>query len=246
MERNYTIKWYDLLDSTNNEAIKNIDSYDNLSVIAAVEQTAGKGQRGNRWFSRPGENLTFSIVCRFEELPPHKQFLVSEAVALGLREYMRAKGLKASVKWPNDIYVGDKKICGVLIENCVRGNRLYASVAGIGINLNQTGWGESAPNPTSLAIETGRTDYDPKAELTLVIASMDRYLAMITEDPASLDSEYGDSLYRLGEWHDFRDTASGMVFKGSIQGVTEKGTLLVKDEEGAVKEYAFKEIAYIL
>lgn len=246
MARNYTIKWYDLLDSTNNEAIKNIDSYDNLSVIAAIEQTAGKGQRGNRWFSRPGENLTFSIICRFEALPPHKQFLVSEAVALGLREYMRSRGLKASVKWPNDIYIGDKKICGVLIENCVRGNRLYASVAGIGINMNQTEWGGSAPNPTSLAIETGKTGYDPESELKNVIAAMDRYLVMITDAPELLDSEYRESLYRLGEWHDFRDTAADKVFRGSIQGVTEKGTLLVKDEEGAVKEYAFKEIAYIL
>lgn len=246
MARNYTIKWHDLLDSTNNEIIRNIDTYDNLSVVAAREQTAGKGQRGNRWCSTPGENLTFSILCRFDNLLPQRQFLVSEAVALGIRSYLEEKGLKASVKWPNDIYIGDRKICGILIENSVRGSLLYASVAGIGINLNQREWGDSAPNPTSLAVETGCGGFNPEKELEQVLESMDRYLDMIGTDPARLDSAYRESLYRLGEWHDYKDTVADTVFSGAIRGVSEKGTLLVEDRQGAIREFAFKEIAYIL
>ncbi|MBQ7773428.1 MAG: biotin--[Bacteroidales bacterium] len=154
MDKNVSIKWYGTLDSTNSQARREAEESCEGSVWIADFQTAGRGQRGNRWESRKGENLTFSILFKPEFLPPHKQFLISQVCAVGIYRYLAGKGMPASIKWPNDIYIGNKKICGILIENSISGDKLSVSIAGIGLNLNQTQFASDAPNPTSLLIET--------------------------------------------------------------------------------------------
>ena len=157
MKNKHDIIWLEEVDSTNEEARRRISDIDNLSVVSAVRQTAGRGQRGNRWQSADGENLTFSIVLKFgadqlESMAASGQFVISEVAALSVVDFLARHDIEAKIKWPNDIYVGDKKICGILIENALKGNCLSHSIVGIGLNVNQTVFDPSLPNPTSMAL----------------------------------------------------------------------------------------------
>lgn len=157
MKNKHDIIWLEEVDSTNDEARRRISDIDNLSVVSAVRQTAGRGQRGNRWQSADGENLTFSIVLKFgadqlESMAASGQFVISEVAALSVVDFLARHDIEAKIKWPNDIYVGDKKICGILIENALKGNFLSHSIVGIGLNVNQTIFDPSLPNPTSMAL----------------------------------------------------------------------------------------------
>ena len=169
MEKLTGIRWHDTVESTNDEARMALEELDNLSVIAARCQTAGRGQGDHTWHSRPGENLTFSVVLKFggdglAPLAARDVLLVTETVTLALRRYLLHKRVSARIKWPNDIYVGDRKICGILIENILHGPEVAASIVGIGLNLNQTEFPPDLPNPVSLSLLTGRR-YDPEKEL---------------------------------------------------------------------------------
>ena len=169
MEKLTDIRWLDTVESTNDEARRLIGGLDNLSVIAARCQTAGRGQGDHKWHSRPGENLTFSVVLKFGDgalapLATGDIILITEAVTLALRQYLHDKGVEARIKWPNDIYAGDRKICGILIENMLHGQEVKAGIVGIGLNLNQTDFPPDLPNPTSLSLLTGKT-YDTEKEL---------------------------------------------------------------------------------
>ena len=159
MENVMRIKWFEELDSTSSELLRHIGDYDNLSVVAAVNQTAGRGQRGNRWISAPGDNLTFSLLLRPEALPAREVMALTCYATLVVRDALRAEGVPAVIKWPNDIYVGKRKICGMLVENGLEGADIAWSVIGIGINLNQTVFPGGVQNPTSLkrGIQAART-----------------------------------------------------------------------------------------
>jgi len=150
------IYWFDVIDSTNNEAFRNMSTALHGTVWAARFQTAGRGQKGNQWESAAGENLTFSILWHPAFLAAERQFAVLEIVALAICDLLDSLGLMATIKWPNDVYVGDRKILGVLIEHFLCGSELSASIVGIGLNLNQTRFGHDAPNPTSVLLETGQ------------------------------------------------------------------------------------------
>ena len=166
MENKTDIIWLDSTDSTNEEARRHILSLDNLSVVSALEQTSGRGQRGNVWHSDTGKNLTFSIVLKhpsdssgdYSPLTAHSQTLISELTAVSVREYLATLGIEASVKWPNDIIAGDKKICGILIEHSLIGQRISWSIIGVGLNVNQTDFPADLPNPTSMAVENSGAD----------------------------------------------------------------------------------------
>lgn len=138
------------VDSTNNYAKANAASLPSPTMVVAREQTAGRGQRGNSWESEPGANLTFSVFVRLPEFPARRQFAVSEAVALAVADTLGVFGVQAKVKWPNDIYVGDRKICGILIEHALMGAELMHTVIGVGINVNQKRFLSPAPNPVSM------------------------------------------------------------------------------------------------
>jgi len=163
MEKGWQIKWYKEIDSTNLEAERMLSEglecgFDILSVIAAVWQTAGKGQGDHKWHSAPGENLTFTVVRQYPEdaMEARNQPAVSWGTALAVVDYMASKGIEAKIKLPNDIYVGDNKICGLLIKHHVRNNKLLDSIIGIGIDINESDFPYDLPNPTSVRIETAR------------------------------------------------------------------------------------------
>lgn len=246
MKGEFTIKWLSSTDSTNNEVIRHAGDLDNLSVIAAREQTAGRGQRGNRWKSAAGENLTFSAFVRFGEsplpvLPASRQFAISQAATLAVANLLRSKGIDACIKWPNDIYCGDKKICGMLIENRLKGGNVDFSVIGIGLNVLQRQFDPDLMNPTSMSLITGE-DYALEPLLEEICKGLfDNLLKLGTLTP-----EYLDLMYRKGELHSYTDVASGEVFRGTIKGISEEGMLLVEMPEGCLHGFGFKEISYIL
>jgi BirA family biotin operon repressor/biotin-[acetyl-CoA-carboxylase] ligase len=158
MESKTDIIWLERVDSTNDEARRHISEIDNLSVVSALEQTKGRGQRGNRWSSQPGENLTFSLVVKDFRIKANEQSAISQATALSLVDLLSRHEVKARIKWPNDIYAGDEKICGILIENSLKGSEIDWSIIGIGLNVNQTAFPEDLPNPTSMKLCTGNSN----------------------------------------------------------------------------------------
>lgn len=155
----HDIIWLDEADSTNNEAKRQIKGLSDMSVIAAVRQTAGRGQRNNTWLSEPGMNLTFSIVLKygagaFSNISPADQAIISQTISKTMVDLLSRHGIEARIKLPNDIYVGSKKICGILIEHTLRGSSLLYTIIGVGLNVNQTIFDESLPNPTSMVLES--------------------------------------------------------------------------------------------
>ena len=152
MTKKHDIMWFKSLDSTNEEARRHISDIDNLSVLSALEQTAGRGQRGNTWTSNAGENLMFSIVLKSPVLMAEDHFALNEIAALSVADFLSTYGIKAQIKWPNDIYVDEKKICGILIENSFRGKSISSSIVGIGLNINQRNFDVNLPNPTSMVL----------------------------------------------------------------------------------------------
>ena len=257
MTKKHDIMWFDTIDSTNNEAKRRIDTLDNLSVLSAMEQTDGRGQRGNTWSAKPGENLTFSIVMKFGHgglnlVRALDQFVISEIAALSVVDLLASHEIEAKVKWPNDIYVGSDKICGILIENSVRDSFLSTSIIGIGLNINQTDFDPSLPNPTSMAlcIPSNETELSPDALLEefmdIFKSYCTRYLN-ITGGYTRLHKLYLSQLWRFDDHADFLDLTTGNSFRGRIKGLSPIGHLQVLNtEKGELKEFAFKEISYII
>ncbi|MBP3382328.1 MAG: biotin--[acetyl-CoA-carboxylase] ligase [Tidjanibacter sp.] len=232
------------MGSTNAEC-KN-PCYAHGDAVVAVEQTAGRGQRGNTWSSKAGENLTFSLVWEADFLAAREQFLLSEAVALALVDTLAGYGLEAHIKWPNDIYVGHKKICGILIEHDLgMAGRLARTIVGIGLNVNQTEWDESIPNPTSIALLTGerRGTNDVFGDL---YEALERRFEQLKSAPQSVQTDYLARLYRLNKPSTYA-LPDGKQFRGTIRDVRPTGELMVEHEDGGfVKPYLFKEIEFVL
>ncbi len=216
------------------------------TVVVTDCQTAGRGQRGNSWESEPGKNLTFSILLRPASIPAVRQFELSMLVALAVAENVDAalasagSDLRAAVKWPNDIYVGDRKISGILIENSLSGSVISRSIAGIGLNVNQEVFYSDAPNPVSLYQLT-----DKEFELDKILSSVTESITTAVEnyggDSDSLMKRYRSRLWRgEGEWP-FR-RADGTLFRASIASIAADGTLTLSDGGS----YAFKEVAFVL
>ena len=253
MKNKYDIIWLDEVGSTNDAARRGIDSFDNLSVLSALSQTAGRGQRGNTWCSDPGQNLTFSIILKYDQFPgggiqAFDQFAISEIASLSIIDLLAGYGIKAKIKWPNDIYVEDRKICGILIENSVRGEFLATSIIGIGLNINQRNFNVTEIRPTSVALETSREyiiadcldDF-----MSLFRNYVSRYLH-INGGLSKLRRLYLSQMWKLNERQEFVDLVSGDEFTGIIRGLSDIGLLLVENEKGELKEFAFKEIRYII
>ncbi len=219
------------------------------SVVAARRQTAGRGQRGNSWESEPGKNLTFSVLLRPESIEARRQFMLSEAVAVSVAEavqsWLPANAPLVEVKWPNDIYIADRKVCGILIENSLSGANIGFSIVGVGINVNQEVFRSDAPNPVSVIHYT-------HAELPLDRLLSDvcsRIVARCQALPGESDKVHADFLGRL--WrrsgqHLFSEPG-GEPFYASIADVRPDGTLMLqRSGSDDLCGYAFKEIEAVL
>ena len=268
MRKNVDIKWYQTLDSTNTQAAREISQAPDGTVWIADFQTAGRGQRGNRWESAKCENLTFSILFKPTFLSPAQQFAISEVAAIGVCRYLCSKGLPAQIKWPNDIYIGNKKICGMLIEHSISGDKLAGSIIGIGLNLNQREFSSDAPNPTSLLLETEapassnvpERRYDRREELSELLGYIFTAYGELEEGHAGeLNQEYLDCLYRFNQWHQFIEIdanapadmpvekmAAGRTITARITGVDPYGCVILEHQDGTLHTYPFKGIRYLL
>lgn len=234
---------FDILPSTNDEAAA--PQYVEGDIILAQCQTAGRGQRGHTWESREGENLTLSLLLEPLFLPPSEQFLISECVALGVCDALMHYGIEAQIKWTNDIYVGDEKLAGILIEHKLQGSALARTVAGIGLNVNQKAFSGDLPNPISMAQATGR-EFDREEVLQTVATSlMARYEQLREGGAKELQADYHQRLYRLGQEHCYA-LPDGSRFRGIIRGVEPTGALRIENERGELLSFLFKEVEFVI
>lgn len=196
MESN--IIWLKSADSTNSELRRRLDQSGDLSIIAAEMQSAGRGQGDHVWHSAPGQNLTFSVLLRHGGLKASDALAVTSIMALGICDYLRTKGIDPWIKWPNDIWVGEKKICGILVENCIRAGMIDFSIVGVGLDLNQTDWPAELPNPVSLKELTG-LEYDTHEELRQLSDSLARRSAQAAAPGGATEiiAEFSSVVIRL-------------------------------------------------
>jgi len=241
----YPIVRIQMTDSTNNYANQQIRVNDlpEGTVFLTYEQTSGRGQMKNIWESEAGKNLTFSIVLYPVFLEIRRQFMLSKVVTLGIYKALNKYVDKLKIKWPNDIYAGNQKLGGILIENSIMSGLLKSSVIGIGLNVNQTVFHSDAPNPVSMQVLTNQ-HYDCEKILTEVLSGINGYYNLLRQDNAKkIDQEFISVLYRLNEKHQFR--SEDEIFEGEIIGVNEIGQLLIRKKDGEILDFHFKEVEFL-
>ena len=215
-----------------------------LTCVYTDYQSAGRGQRGNSWESEDGANLLFSVVFFPLFLPANKQFYLSQVNALALQEILSQYADDIKVKWPNDIYWKDLKLCGTLIENDLTGMNLSRSIAGTGVNLNQQKFESDAPNPVSLSQITGQT-YNIETILHQLLERTAYYYEMLKQGKETEIAErYKAVLYRREGLHPYRDKNG--IFHARIVEIQPTGRLILEDENGNIRPYLFKEVACVL
>lgn len=232
-------------DSTNSWVARHRDMLPMPVFVFARRQTAGRGQRGNSWESEPEKNLCCSIFLHPEGVAPRRQFVVSEAVALAVTDLLEDYGVAATVKWPNDIYVDNRKISGILIEHAVTPREILYTIAGIGVNLNQKVFVSDAPNPVSLAQITG-CQYDVTEAAALLADKVEKRMETAVASPEKLHEEFMTRLWRGdGKSYPFLDRLRGERIEARIAGVAPDG-MITLDLGDETRVYAFKEIEFLL
>jgi BirA family transcriptional regulator, biotin operon repressor / biotin---[acetyl-CoA-carboxylase] ligase len=217
------------------------------TVIFSVSQTEGKGQQGNIWESESGKNLTVSVILYPYFLKPEKQFILNKIISLAVLDLVKLHvpvNMSPKIKWPNDIFVGDKKIAGILIENSIMGNRIENAIAGIGININQEKFTGNAPNPVSLKLITGKEYCIEDCLKDFCVFLNNRYEQLRKNFYKEIDADYLANNYRYNIFSKFRKNKS--ILNAKISGISEFGKLQLKDINENISEYAFKEIEYII
>ena len=210
------------------------------TVVSAAYQSDGKGQGDNAWESEKGKNLLATFILEPVFLPAPDQFMLNKAMTLAVCDLVRAEGVVPSVKWPNDIYAGDKKLAGLLISHRVAGSTLEYSVVGIGVNLNQEKFPASLPNPVSMKMLTGR-EYDPESLLKRLIATVGNRYGQLSSGPTDqIDGDYLAHLRGLGEWKTY-GLKEGTT-EGKITGVDEFGRLILSMRNGKTELFSHGEL----
>ena len=238
--------FYKNLSSTNSVAIELLRESElpEGSVIYTDFQISGKGQPGNRWESEDGKNLLLSIILYPSSVSPVEQFLLSRTISLGLCDFIDRHHEGSKIKWPNDIYVKNDKIAGILTENSLMEDTIENSVAGIGFNINQEKFPPEIPNPVSLKLLTGK-EYDTDTCLKELLSDLDRrYKQLLYGNRDELRGEYINRFYRFNEFHNYR--AEEREFKGKIIDVSFSGLLIIEEENGKIREFSFREIDFVL
>lgn len=233
----------DTTASTNDDARD--EKYREGDIVWADFQTAGRGQRGHIWHSERGENLTFSVVLEPTFVAIEHQFSILQVVALALVDTFAEYGIGAKIKWTNDIYVGDKKLVGILIEHSLAATTLRRTIVGIGINVNQIEFDPSLPNPVSMAQLLGR-EVSCEEVLKLFCTHLQRlYEVLRSGGDEVLDKRYNALLYRLDTPHTFA-LPDGSRLTATIRGTRPSGALRLEHNDGAEREYLFKEVEFVI
>ena len=233
-------------ESTNNY-IKELNRAQRLTdgtLVYSDFQTTGRGQRGNSWESEAGKNLLFSIIVHPTHILPVEHFIISQVTALAVVQSLDEYISDVEIKWPNDIYFKDKKLCGILIENDLQDGTIVNSTIGIGLNVNQLEFKSNAPNPISMAQITGEiVEHTPLLE-AIQSNFMTLYESVLI-DRERIESLYMERLYRKKGFYKYSDQA-GEEFDARIRGVEKDGLFVLELRNREIKKFAFKEINYIL
>jgi len=215
-----------------------------FSVVMARKQTAGRGQNQTRWESEEGKNLTFSFIIRPYFLNGSELFRINQVVTLAMVDLLKPIINDVSIKWPNDIYAGSKKLAGILIENNLLGSNISYSIIGIGLNVNQENFVSDAPNPVSLYQLTGKCHDVELMMKSYMSCFMARYNHWLDNGDVTLENDYYTNLFRGTGFYKYRDKTG--EFEASIAAVEPDGHLVLKTVAGANRRYAFKEVIFIL
>jgi len=216
------------------------------TVIYTDNQYAGRGQIGSKWESTAGENIILSVILYPQFLPIQAQFKLNQVVALAVYDLLKEfifplEQLK--IKWPNDIYIKDKKIGGILIENKLKGSLLASTVIGVGLNINQTDFSSNLPNPTSLILETNDRQ-DIYAMIGLFCEYLERrYLQLKAKKHEVLHQNYLAVLYGYQEWRNYKIAETEAIFKGKMIGISPEGKLQIQTTD-KILEFYFKEVIF--
>lgn len=244
------IHCFDTLESTNNYCkLLDPNTVGEFTVICAHTQTAGIGQQGNVWVSEPHKNLTFSVILKPTFIPTAGQYQLTMALSLAIAETVDTAlstfNIQHStfIKWPNDIYVNDKKICGTLITNQISGNHISQSICGIGLNVNQTKFPDWVPNPTSMQLLTGQ-EYNLETILHTLLSNLEGEYNNLKDNNSDLESRYLSRLYRLGIPSKFIYNSQTII--ATITGINHFGHLQLITDTGKHLSCDLKEIKYII
>ena len=271
---------FDTLDSTN-AYLQRLQSEADIRdwVVSADEQTAGKGMGNNGWESEAGKNLTFSLAVDMGFLPAERQFLLSEAVPLGIIEVldevisdgfegMSYRGLpsidtlpppvgrydmdgrasvsmpsKLSIKWPNDLYFGNRKLAGILINSTIKANMMDLSIIGIGLNVNQMQFKDWPTHPISLKMITGK-HYDLHPLLEQIAAHIIKKVELLKSNPTAIEHAYLKRLFRYQTWADYE--VDGKALRLFMTGIDAFGRLQLVDEQQTLHCYEIKQIKFLV
>jgi BirA family biotin operon repressor/biotin-[acetyl-CoA-carboxylase] ligase len=236
----------DKVDSTNNYAMEQVNTGTITSGTAwfAMEQTAGKGQRGKQWLSPPGENIMLTIALQPGMLPLSRQFMLSVTVALAVHDFFTIHaGDETIIKWSNDIYWRDRKAGGILIENVLRGNTWQYAIIGIGLNINQSVFPDHLPNPVSLRQITGKEWNAVTLAKELCACLHKRIQTLHPSNYDSLLSTYKSNLFRMNQPGLYR--MNGAYFEATIRDVLPDGRLCL-EKDGIMMEMNFGEIEFVI
>ena len=225
---------------TNTDTEKPFEEY---TVIFTSNQTAGRGQGTHIWESEEGKNISFSLLLQPVFLNPAQQFLITQFVSLAIADTLADYGLQnVKIKWPNDIYVGEKKICGMLIQNSIMRNKIFKTYIGIGINVNQKTFC-LAPNPTSLLLETGK-EYGLRKFLDDTLYNIYvRYSQLKENKIPQIQKQYLSLLL-------FKNQKRTYIYKGKeisaqIENVNSFGHLLLRLDNGSVLECELRQLQFV-
>ena len=225
----------DETDSTNQWMKHHLSDTD--FCVVADYQTAGRGCGSNTWESERGQNLLFSVLLHPLSVPASKQFHISMAVSVAISEALEQYIGDVSIKWPNDIYWRNGKICGILIEQTLKGTAIRECIVGVGLNVNQRAFHSSAPNPVSLWQISGQ----PTDRMLLLNDILQRLQRLMAED---VRQRYLQRLYRRRGFHPYTDARG--AFMAEIASVEDDGHLLLRDDSGRERRYAFKEVQFVM
>ena len=238
---------FDEINSTNVFLYDKMAEKNDISdtVVVAAHQTAGRGMDKNRWESEAGKNLLFSIALKSNFLEAENQFKISQAVSVAIVETLQniINSDKFFIKWPNDIYFGDKKLAGMLIQNTIEGRMMGTSIIGIGLNVNQMEFSKDIPNPISLKLITSKS-IDLDYLLNLLISGIKNSVESLRfeSNQKEINEKYISKSYRFGIWSDYFH--QNQVKQLKITGFDKYGRLLLQDKEGAVIVCDVKELQF--
>ena len=218
------------------------------TLITTDYQTSGRGQRGNSWESEAGKNILFSLIIKPIDIPASRQFILCELISVAICDVLSRYVPDIRIKWPNDIYYRDQKLCGILIEHDLEGSRLSRTIIGVGINVNQAHFASDAPNPVSLRQILGH-EVDREALLSSIAAHFfelyDNHISSdATHSQSTLHERYTHRLYRLNIPSTYKDAQGEFI--ASLRTVAPDGRLILEPLQGEQRSYLFKEVAYLI